>query len=249
MTSSSQAGPQPSQSGPQPSRPSRRPVRAPWAGSPAAVLFDLDGTLVDSEPYWIAAEYAVVAEFGGTWTDGHAHAIVGSSLLSAAAYIGEHGGVPLPPAEIVERMLDLVVARLRETVPWRPGALELLAELGAAGVPLALVTMSWSRLTDAVLDALPANTFATVVTGDQVRHGKPHAEPYLTAADRLGVDPGECVAIEDSPTGATSAVAAGCVTIGIPNVVALPERAGLTIVGSLDDLDLPSLAALVARAA
>src|SRR5690242_15101353 len=144
-----------------------------------AVLFDMDGTLVDTEPYWIAAEYALVESYGGTWTDEDAHALVGNALPTSAQYIRERGGVPLPPEEIVDRLLDEVIAAARRAMPWRPGAVALLTELAHRGVPCALVTMSYARLANTLTALLPAGTFATVVTGDQVADGKPHPEAYL----------------------------------------------------------------------
>ena len=122
---------------------------------PAAVLWDMDGTLVDTEPYWIAAEYALVEAHGGTWSDMHAHALVGSDLLAAAAYIRQHGSVDLEPPQIVERLLAQVIERVREHTPWQPGAVELLAELRAAGTPCALVTMSYASLASAVVVRFP----------------------------------------------------------------------------------------------
>jgi HAD superfamily hydrolase (TIGR01509 family) len=211
---------------------------------PAAVLWDMDGTLVDTERYWITAEYELVAEHGGTWSDEHAHALVGNDLLVSAEYIRRHGGVDLPPTEIVERLLDRVVEQARREVPWRPGARELLAELVERGVPCALVTMSWARLASAIVDVLPRGTFATVVTGDQVRHGKPHPEPYLTAARRLGADPADCIAIEDSATGAASATAAGTPTVVVPVVVPVPPGPGRVIVTTLVGVDARRLVEL-----
>jgi HAD superfamily hydrolase (TIGR01509 family) len=123
---------------------------------------------------------------------------------------------------IVERLLDGVIERVLGRVPWQPGAVDLLAELNAAGVPCALVTMSYARFVAPVLEALPAGSFAAVVTGDAVSAGKPHPEPYLTAAAILGVDPRACLAIEDSDTGATSAAAAGCTVLVVPNHVSVP---------------------------
>ena len=168
---------------------------------PAAVLWDMDGTLVDTEPYWMAAELELVREFGGRWTEADARSIIGFDLLDAAAVLRDRGGVRLEPTEIVERLHAGVLARIRERMPWRPGARRLLTELHQQGVPCALVTMSWRPLVDAVLEALAPIRFEAVVTGDAVTNGKPHPEPYVRAAAELGVDPVQCVAIEDSPTG------------------------------------------------
>jgi HAD superfamily hydrolase (TIGR01509 family) len=146
---------------------------------------------------------------------------------------------------IVEELLDRVVAEVRRAVPWRPGARELLLSLHAAGVPCALVTMSYARLADAVVAALPAGVFAAVVPGDQVRHGKPHPEPYLTAAARLGVPPGECVAIEDSPPGVQSAQAAGTAVVAVPHVVPIAPGPGRVVLDTLVGLSPVGLARLV----
>ena len=205
-------------------------------GLPAAVLWDMDGTLVDTEPYWIAAEHALVEESGGVWSDEYAHQLVGNDLMVSAEFIRDHSPVDLEPVEIIEELLRRVVAQVREHVPWRPGAVELLNALARERVPSALVTMSWRSLASAVLDALPVGTFAAVVTGDEVEHGKPHPEPYEAAARLLGVEARDCVAIEDSPTGVRSAVAAGVRTIAVPHVVAVPITAGAVQVPSLQGI-------------
>jgi len=193
----------------------------------SAVLWDMDGTLVDTEPYWIEAEFDLVHSHGnGAWSEGHAHALVGMDLRDAARYIAHHGEVGLAVDHIVHHLLDGVVARVQRRVPWRPGARELLEDLREQGIPSALVTMSWRRFTEAVLLHLPSGSFREVVAGDDVSQGKPHPEPYLLGASRLGVLPGQCVALEDSPTGARSAQAAGCVVLAVPNVVPLPEGLG-----------------------
>jgi HAD superfamily hydrolase (TIGR01509 family) len=201
---------------------------------PAAVLWDMDGTLVDTEPYWIACEFALVAQHGGTWSTEHAHALVGNDLHTSARYIQEHGGVPLPPEEIIDILLDGVVERVRAVVPWRPGARELLRDLVALGVPNALVTMSYQRLAATVVDVLPEGSFAVQITGDQVAHGKPHPDPYETAARRLGVDPGECVAIEDSPSGLASARAAGVPVLAVQHLVDLTPHATGPVLSTLE---------------
>lgn len=212
-------------------------------GRPAAVLFDMDGTIVDTEPYWIASEFEVVEMHGGTWSIEHAKAVVGFDLLDAARYIATNGGIDVAPQDIVEMLLDRVVARLREEVPWRPGARELLAAVVSAGIPTALVTMSWRRFADEMVGCLPAGSFTATVVGDEVTEGKPHPEPYLLAARKLGVDPRECVAIEDSPTGVRSALAAGCRVIAVPHVVDVPTsldvEGRLTLVRTLSDVAHP----------
>jgi HAD superfamily hydrolase (TIGR01509 family) len=222
-------------------------VTAPTvAAAPAAVLWDLDGTLVDTEPYWIACEHELVAAHGGTWTERDARSIIGFDLIDAAIVLRDRGGVEMEPREIVEWMLDGVIARVRAKVPWRPGARRLLSELNTLGVPCALVTMSWRRLVDAILDELAPLEFQVVVAGDDVTHGKPHPEPYRTAAGRLGVEPTECVAIEDSPPGIASASAAGCVVVAVPNIVPIDAAPGVVVVDSLKSLSPDDLGTLLA---
>jgi HAD superfamily hydrolase (TIGR01509 family) len=211
---------------------------------PAAVLWDMDGTLVDTEPYWIAAEHAIVEEHGGTWNDEFAHQLVGNDLMVSARFIQENSPITWEPERIVDELLVRVIARVREHVPWRPGARELLSALGEAGVPCALVTMSWRSLADAVVSALPDGAFAAVVTGDEVEHGKPHPEPYHAAARLLGVEARDCVAIEDSPTGVRSAVAAGVPTLAVPHVVEVPEIAGSVQAPGLEGVTPERLGAL-----
>ena len=196
----------------------------------------MDGTLVDTEPYWIEMEYALVEEHGGQWSQEHALNLVGNDLLVSAQYIREHGGVDLEPAQIVDRLLDGVITRIVERVPWQPGAVDLLARLNDAGVPCALVTMSYERFVAPVLAALPEGTFAAVVTGDGVTVGKPHPEPYLTAARRLGVDPLHCLALEDSHSGVRAAHAAGMQTVMVPDIVKPTADVAALCVAVMDSL-------------
>ncbi len=213
---------------------------------PAAVLWDMDGTLIDTEPYWIAAETALVAESGDTWTHEDALSLVGSDLLVAARVLQERGGVRLGRAEIVERLVGSVSEAMAREMPWRPGAREVLERLRVAGVPCALVTMSYQVLAARLVAAVPEGTFAAVVTGDQVSRGKPDPEPYRVAAERLGVDASSCVAFEDSPPGLASAAAAGARVVGVQSVVPLPQRPGLSRVRTLEPVDLTMIAAVAA---
>jgi HAD superfamily hydrolase (TIGR01509 family) len=222
--------------------PSTEPV-APPTTRPDAVLWDLDGTLVDTEPSWIEAEFELVAEHGGTWSHEHALQLVGNDLLVSGRYLAEHSGIDLSPEAIVEELLDRVVAHVERDVPWRPGARELLAALRERGVRCGLVTMSYRRLVAPILAALPDDTFEVVVTGDSVARGKPHPEPYLQAAALLGVEPARTLAIEDSRTGVASAEAAGCTVLVVVNHVPVPPGENRVFADSLVEMsvdDLPS---------
>jgi HAD superfamily hydrolase (TIGR01509 family) len=205
----------------------------------------MDGTLIDSEPYWFAEEQALVESFGGTWTAAHGRALVGNPLEVSAEYILDHSPVEGSVEGIVDILMHGVMDRIRVQMPWRPGALELLLGLHESGVPNALVTMSWRPMTDLVVSLAPPGVFDAVVTGDAVEHGKPHPEPYLTAAALLGVGARECVAIEDSPAGVASAVAAGVPTIAVPHVVPVPRMAGAVQLPSLGGLKPEDLLVVV----
>ncbi|WP_310963491.1 HAD family hydrolase [Nocardioides terrisoli] len=209
-----------------------------------AVLFDFDGTLVDTEPYWIEEEYALIESFGARWSHQQALELVGNDLLESGRSIVQQTGIPLSPAQVVDRLLDGVVVHMRRSVPWQPGAVDLLAALRRAGVPCGLVTMSYRRFVEPALTALPPGTFAHVITGEVVSRGKPHPEPYVAAADALGVAPADCVAVEDSNTGAASAAAAGCRVVVVPNHVVVEPRPGFRFLESLAGLDTDALLAL-----
>ncbi|REJ05540.1 HAD family hydrolase [Microbacterium bovistercoris] len=181
----------------------------------------MDGTLIDTEPYWMAAETVLVESYGGTWTHEQALQLIGSGLLDSAR-VFQAAGVDLEAQEIVDRLTDSVLEALRtQGVPFRPGARELLADLRAAGIRTALVTMSLRRMASDVVDLIDFDAFDLVVAGDDVELPKPHPEPYLRAAELLGVDIADTVAIEDSRTGVASGVASGAVTVGVPNLIPL----------------------------
>ena len=209
-----------------------------------AVLWDMDGTLVDTEPYWIAAEHAMAEQYGAAWTEADSLELVGSDLIDSGRYIKRVMGLDLTPEQIVEELLDGVVDRVESEVPWRPGAVELLSSLASSGVKCGLVTMSYERFVAPILSQLPPETFRVVVTGDQVANGKPHPEPYLTAAAALGVPPEECIAIEDSNTGAKSAEAAGCTVLVVENHVPVLEGPRRVFRDTLEGLTVADLAGL-----
>ncbi|POH62276.1 hydrolase [Cryobacterium zongtaii] len=189
----------------------------------AAVLWDMDGTIIDSESVWGEAQHRLVAQYGGRWTDADVTALIGSTMEQTVTAL-RSAGVDLDDDAIAHALETAVINSLREEIVWRPGARELLRSLGHAGIRQAIVTTSSTSLVDVVVRALEADlTFSTVVSGDDVAHGKPHPEPYLTAAARLSVDIADCLAIEDSITGLRAAIASGAVALGVPNDVALEE--------------------------
>ncbi|MGZ4662610.1 MAG: HAD family hydrolase, partial [Arthrobacter sp.] len=186
-----------------------------------AALWDMDGTIVDTEPYWIEAEHALVASHGGQWSHAQALQLVGQSLVFSAGVL-QQAGVMLEVREIIDTLTDHVVSRVRQSIPWRPGARELLDQLHEAGVRCALVTMSEGPLAREIAGSLPRPYFEFLVTGDTVTNGKPHPEAYLKAMELLrDADPGltihECVALEDSVPGVAAAMASGVVTVAIPH--------------------------------
>lgn len=203
------------------------------AASFAAVLWDMDGTLIDSEPYWMRAEEELVAQYGGVWTHEDALQLVGQGLESSALIL-QSRGVRLSVDEVIQWMTSRVLEQITAEVPWRPGSREFLLRLREAGVPTALVTMSVGRMARRVVDALGFDEFGltafdAVVPGDEVAEPKPHPEPYLEAARRLGVDVAACVAFEDSEPGVASAVAAGAHAIAVPLHIPLPESPAYTL--------------------
>ena len=200
----------------------------------------MDGTLINSEPYWMAAETELVEAHGGRWTQQDGLGLVGNAL-DASARVLRAAGVDLGVDEIVDLLVERVRSQVLGRVPWQAGAHRLLSDLVAAGVPSALVTMSFRRLADAVVSGAPPNAFAAVVCGDEVKYGKPDPEPYLRAAAALGVDVTRCVAVEDSPAGVASALSSGARTIGVRVMVPIERRPGLSRIGSLADLDLDLL--------
>jgi len=213
---------------------------------PKAVLWDMDGTLVDSEPYWLLSETALAEDYGKVWTQENGNDLIGKSLYESSAFLKDLLDIKdLSAQQIVDRLTDSVLSKLQHSLPWRPGALELLMELKQAGVKTALVTMSMRRMALAVAEAIPFQAFDVVVAGDDVTFGKPHPEPYQKAAALLGFETAECIAIEDSVTGLRSAEAAGCLPLGIVNLMPLEQTGTRVIRHSLTEMNLDALRGLM----
>ena len=216
------------------------PQPAPKERVFSGVLWDLDGTIVDTEPYWVQAEHDLMSRYGLSWTSRQALQMVGNPLTTSAMILREHG-LPMETEQIVQTLLRSVRAQLHRHVPFRPGAAELLEELRIAGIPSALVTMSYRSLAEAVVDYLPPGTFTAVVTGDEVPIGKPDPAPFRLGAQRLGYPPRSCVAIEDSVPGLESAERAGTLAIGVPHMVPLEPHPQRLLISTLEGVTVEQL--------
>ena len=193
---------------------------------PAAILLDHDGTLVDTEPVWAAAKVALAADFGGTWTEQDTLDCLGLSMQFTLDRLRERG-VNLPDQEINDRL----VAKVREAlahqpVEFLPGIERFLSEVREAQIPAAIVTNATTSIARRTANAAPEGTFSVIIGNDETTHPKPDPQPYLLAAERLGVDPTQCVAIEDSPSGVRSATAAGMRVIVVPGELEVPAELG-----------------------
>ena len=211
---------------------------------PAAVLWDMDGTLIDSEPYWMKSEGAFAEANNSTWSEQDGLSLVGMSLYDSSKIIKERVGSDLEPEQIIQQLTDEVTAQLKQKILWRPGARELLLLLRKKKVKTALVTMSMHRMAKQVVDSIGFDAFDVIVAGDDVRHGKPHPEPYLKAAELLGVQANQCVAFEDSISGLRSAEAAGTKAVGIKNIVEIPVEPGRIIWPTLEGVTMSELRGL-----
>jgi HAD superfamily hydrolase (TIGR01509 family) len=209
------------------------------------VLFDMDGTLIDSEKLWGVALAELAARYGGALSPAARQAMVGTSMADSMAILhadlGQEWRDDAEGAAWLEtRVADLFVAGLE----WRPGAVALLRAVRAAGIPTALVTSTRRKLVEVALQTLGRDSFDVVVCGDEVDAAKPHPEPYRTAARLLGVPIERCVAIEDSPAGVASALAAGAAVLAVPSDAPVDPRAGVHLLETLAAADLDLLATL-----
>ena len=228
--------------------------RRPLSGAEglAAVLWDMDGTLVDSERIWTIALTDLAVHLGGALSRPAREAMVGTNMTVSIRLLFDDLALPVDAAAETEA-LDWLAARTAELfagpLPWRPGAAEALAAVRAAGLPCALVTNTERAITDLALHTLGADNFEAVVCGDEVAVPKPAPDVYLRAADLLRAPPARCVAIEDSPTGVTSAEAAGCTVLVVPCLVPVPDGPRRVFRDSLTGLTVPELESLVAARA
>jgi HAD superfamily hydrolase (TIGR01509 family) len=210
----------------------------------------MDGTLLDSEKVWDIALDELAESLGGTLSPEARVEMVGTPLNLSVSIV--HAALGLSATEESalaasrEFLLTRVAGLFAAPLPWQPGAQRLLDEIGAAGIPLALVTSTHRNLTELALRTLGADRFAAVVCGDEVSRAKPDPESYLRAAKAVGAAAEDCVAIEDSQVGLSAARSAGCAVVVVPSEVRIEPQPGITLVGSLLEVDLVALARVVA---
>ena len=212
-----------------------------------AVVFDLDGVLIQSEEIWDEVREQFVRERGGRYDAEIQRALMGMSSPEWSSYLHEHAGVPCDPEAINAEVVRLMLAAYRDHLPLIPGALDAVRRL-AAQFPLGLASSSNRELIDAVLDVAGlAPLFAATVSSEEVAHGKPAPDVYLEAARRLGIAPGRCTAVEDSHGGIRSAKNAGMRVVAIPNPSYPPGDDALALadvtIGSLDELTVDGVSA------
>jgi HAD superfamily hydrolase (TIGR01509 family) len=209
----------------------------------SAILFDMDGTLIDSEPLWLKAEIEVMAEVGCHWDEQDQINCLGGPAERTERYMQERSKNIKPYGYFINRLHEVMKERITNELDLIPNALELLKECKKAGIKIALVTASSRDLMTIVLKRFPQGTFDIVVSGDDVEKSKPDPAPYLLAAKQLSVDISKCVVIEDSLTGVESGLASGAQVIGIPHLVQMKENPSLRIISSLGDVRLSDILA------
>jgi HAD superfamily hydrolase (TIGR01509 family) len=205
-----------------------------------AVVFDLDGVLFDSEPLWDRARARVAGDTGGRWHESAQRDMMGMSSLEWSRYMYEQLGVPLAPEAISAAVVDRMEELYRERLPLLPGAREAVERLSRRR--LGLASSSNRPLIELALDLSGLRPrFQAVVSSEEVPRGKPAPDVYLEAAERLGVDPRRCAAVEDSGNGIRSAKAAGMRVVAVPSASFPPEPEALgaadVVLGSLEELE------------
>ena len=214
------------------------------AAFPEAIFFDMDGLLVDTEPYWLATESELMAEFNVNWTEEDQLYCLGGPMAKVGNYMFELANYQQSPQWFVGELVERVAKKFM-SISLMPGVASLLNECQMQKIPSALVSASPRRLVNAVLEAVPNHPFAHTISADDVLRGKPHPDPYFRAAELLNVDIGRSIILEDSPTGVTAARASGAWVIAVPHIAAIAPAPKSVILASLENLTVKELVSLL----
>lgn len=206
-----------------------------------ALLCDMDGTLVDSEPYWMASEVYVAGLYGKSWTQEQGLQLTGRTLYRSIEMLRDMAAIPTTVEHLMEQVINYQIHQLNGHVPWMEGAWELLVDAASAGAASALVSSSYRSIVDVAVKSAPKGTLEVVVAGDEVLHGKPDPEPYLKAATMCGVEPSRCVVLEDSPSGVEAGVRAGACVVALGSQFDYSRWPIAAHVGSCADLSAAML--------
>ena len=207
----------------------------------SAILFDMDGILIDSEPLWLEAEIEIMEELGCNWDQQDQINCLGGPIDKTENYMQDRSNNIKPFGYFTEKLDDVMEKKLSTKLNLIPNALEIINDCKRSELKIALVTASSGRLMKAVLKRFPVGIFDAVVSYDDVKRSKPDPEPYLLAAKTLGVDITNCVVLEDSLTGVQSGLSAGAQVIGIPHLVKMPSNPNLRVVESLSEINMDRL--------
>ena len=211
-----------------------------------AIFLDHDGTLVDTEPYWLEAERLLPQRFGVDWGEEDSLAFVGEPMPVLAKQL-QAAGVPLTVDEIIDDLVGQVVVMMDERgIPWLPGVPELIEDIAANNIPCAVVSNAWRSVVEKTTSQLPEGVVRFILTGDEMLYAKPNPWPYQHAAEMLGVSPKGQVAIEDSLAGTESAEAAGMNVLVVPGVAPVPDAPGRSRTDSLENVNVETLRAIAA---
>lgn len=207
----------------------------------SAILFDMDGTLIDSEPLWLETEIEVMAEVGCHWDEQDQINCLGGPAERTERYMQERSQNIKPYGYFINRLHEVMRTKINNELDLIPNALSLLKGCKDAGIKTALVTASSRDLMTIVLKRFPPGTFDVVVSRDDVEKSKPDPAPYLLAAKQLSVDILKCLVLEDSLTGVQSGLSSGAKVIGIPHLVQMSEHPNLRVISSLDEITLSDI--------
>ena len=207
----------------------------------SAILFDMDGTLIDSEPLWLEAEIEIMEELGCNWDQQDQINCLGGPIDKTENYMQDRSNNIKPFGYFTKKLDDVMEKKLSTKLKLIPNALEIINDCKRSELKIALVTASSGRLMSAVLKRFPVGIFDTTVSYDDVKRSKPDPEPYLLASKTLGVDITNCVVIEDTLTGVQSGLNAGAQVIGIPHLVKMPSNPNLRVVESLSEINMDRL--------